>query len=542
MERKGFFVSEKKGISVMIGYVLLVVFVIIIGGLVYQWLKTYVPTEALDCPEGVSLFVKEARFNTTSSQLNVTLRNNGRFNLAGYFIHATNSSDQELPTIDLSSYLNDTSPGMIFGNAVLFSGPGGNLFPSDSEEEYLFDLPDSIGDPYLIRITPTRFQDVEEKERFVSCSDSRASQIVGEPIVECVAEEISVTCEGLPECGQRVNNCGDWVQCPPGCVLPNVCEDSTGECMLPGLCNDDCTTPFNYVCGDQIICGEPLNCGTCDPGKECNGIGQCVLLCGNRIIDPGEECDDGDLDNNDGCSSTCQREVGWVCTGQPSTCVESGGSYGVDDYCIDLGVGYTTGTCVNNYGGCVNQNGELVPGGDGYCTDTLACCIPAGAITESIVFVSSEGDTYTGNFGGVSGADTNCNTLASAASLTGNFVAWLSDSITDAKDRLPTEIPFKRTDGVIIADNLADLLDGTIGNKINVDEAGVPPAGTEIHVFTGTKIDGTAKDGYLCEDWTIGSDTSNVWLGNMDKTDNKWTDEKSELCNHNSRIYCFQVS
>ena len=31
--------------------------------------------------------------------------------------------------------------------------------------------------------------------------------------------------------------------------------------------------------------------------------------CGNGIIDPGETCDDGNIINGDGCSSTCQAEI-----------------------------------------------------------------------------------------------------------------------------------------------------------------------------------------------------------------------------------------
>jgi len=38
---------NKKGISVIIGYLLLVSFAIIISGMVYVWMKTYVPTEKL---------------------------------------------------------------------------------------------------------------------------------------------------------------------------------------------------------------------------------------------------------------------------------------------------------------------------------------------------------------------------------------------------------------------------------------------------------------------------------------------------------------
>lgn len=176
--RKRFFES-RKGVSVMVSYILLVVFLIIISGIVYQWLKTYVPRQALECPDGTSLFIKEAAFDPVNSQLAITLRNNGRFDLAGYFVYATNSSDQELPTIDLSGYLNESEgSGIILGNSVLFFEGGSNLFSPDSEDTYLFDIPVSVGEPSSIRIIPTRFQEVEGKSRFVSCGDARVEILV----------------------------------------------------------------------------------------------------------------------------------------------------------------------------------------------------------------------------------------------------------------------------------------------------------------------------------------------------------------------------
>ena len=93
---------NKRGLSVIVGYVLLIVFAIAIGVASYQWLSSYVPREPLNCPDGVSLFVKEASFDEGTSQLTVVVRNNGKFDVAGYFIHAANSSEQQLPSIDLA--------------------------------------------------------------------------------------------------------------------------------------------------------------------------------------------------------------------------------------------------------------------------------------------------------------------------------------------------------------------------------------------------------------------------------------------------------
>ncbi len=43
-------------------------------------------------------------------------------------------------------------------------------------------------------------------------------------------------------------------------------------------------------------------------------------VCGNGIIEIWQQCDDGNLDDGDGCSSTCMIENGWVCNGEPSVC------------------------------------------------------------------------------------------------------------------------------------------------------------------------------------------------------------------------------
>jgi cysteine-rich repeat protein len=44
------------------------------------------------------------------------------------------------------------------------------------------------------------------------------------------------------------------------------------------------------------------------------------LICGDGAIGAGEQCDDSNARDGDGCSGTCQREPGFSCTGTPSTC------------------------------------------------------------------------------------------------------------------------------------------------------------------------------------------------------------------------------
>ena len=47
-----------------------------------------------------------------------------------------------------------------------------------------------------------------------------------------------------------------------------------------------------------------------------------VPICGNGIVDSGEDCDDGKKDNGDGCDLDCNLETGFKCSGNPSICAK----------------------------------------------------------------------------------------------------------------------------------------------------------------------------------------------------------------------------
>jgi cysteine-rich repeat protein len=53
-----------------------------------------------------------------------------------------------------------------------------------------------------------------------------------------------------------------------------------------------------------------------------------LSTCGNGVVEGQEECDDGDLQDGDGCSSVCKVEPGWSCTGHPSRCARGGSGGG----------------------------------------------------------------------------------------------------------------------------------------------------------------------------------------------------------------------
>ncbi|HEX2657526.1 MAG TPA: DUF4215 domain-containing protein, partial [Polyangia bacterium] len=105
-------------------------------------------------------------------------------------------------------------------------------------------------------------------------------------------------------------------------------------------------------------------------------------LCGNKNIDSGEDCDDGNRTSKDGCSDLCQREPGWTCpdVGQACHPPECGDSNLTDNESCDDGN-------KNNGDGCSSdcksvESGWVcrVPGkrcvplcGDGKLTGTESC-------------------------------------------------------------------------------------------------------------------------------------------------------------------------
>jgi cysteine-rich repeat protein len=87
--------------------------------------------------------------------------------------------------------------------------------------------------------------------------------------------------------------------CPTSCDDGDVCTrddlQNLGTCMAQCV-NTPITTPAH---GD----------GCCPPGANANNDNDCPTACGNYVVEPGEECDDGNTNDGDGCSHDCHLEV-----------------------------------------------------------------------------------------------------------------------------------------------------------------------------------------------------------------------------------------
>jgi len=105
--------------------------------------------------------------------------------------------------------------------------------------------------------------------------------------------------------------------CTSGCGNGRKGPDE--ECDDGNFINGD---GCDYKCGVErgFSCAFEDGCVT-----NCKSV--CKSICGDGIIAANEECDDGNTDEDDGCSSHCTVETAkgngkdtWICVGEPSKC------------------------------------------------------------------------------------------------------------------------------------------------------------------------------------------------------------------------------
>jgi len=126
----------------------------------------------------------------------------------------------------------------------------------------------------------------------------------------------------------------------------------------------------------------------CGATTSCDGSGNCVAQCGDGLIDASEQCDDGNFNNGDGCSSSCVIESGYECSGTPSTCtlmpvltVDVVGSAFGHVTSNDGVFNSCTGNCTHAYASGTTitlvavATGGTFGGWSGACAGTGACVI-----------------------------------------------------------------------------------------------------------------------------------------------------------------------
>lgn len=175
---------SKKGLSPIIAYVILVVIVITTSLVVYPWLKTYLAVSPNSCPDGVSIYLNKIDCSSELGvyYLNMTIKNNGRFGIGGYFINFR-GSDGKLISWD-NVLLKESQANIASGDigqknlrpGVQFIGSNSNATGTQTNENPLD--PDNVIESYFtissnvvsVELIPYRWEG--EKKRLVSCGEA----------------------------------------------------------------------------------------------------------------------------------------------------------------------------------------------------------------------------------------------------------------------------------------------------------------------------------------------------------------------------------
>ncbi|MDD5191959.1 MAG: hypothetical protein PHH54_04955 [Candidatus Nanoarchaeia archaeon] len=210
---------NKKGVSEMISYVILIAIAIGISIGVFIWLKDLANVNPkIDCRDGTSLRIDDVTCN--SNIITIKLKNNGNFNVNGFIILASDDINR-IPTTKLSAIYPDgaipTTPGYYDFNTT--------FKPSDEPREISFTKEGFIE---IIQIQPYI---INEKGKIIVCEQALIKQDVS-------------GCGILSYCGDNIIN-------------------GTELCDGSDLNGNNCTTIPGGFTGGTLSCypqEDPLEC------------------------------------------------------------------------------------------------------------------------------------------------------------------------------------------------------------------------------------------------------------------------------------------
>ncbi|MBL4634871.1 MAG: DUF1554 domain-containing protein [Kofleriaceae bacterium] len=192
--------------------------------------------------------------------------------------------------------------------------------------------------------------------------------------------------------------------------------------------------------------------------------------------------------------------------------------------------------------GCAGDSSEDMSSADANVEpqpDAFILPLPDAMATRSRVFVTSS--QFSGNLGGLSGADSICQGAAESANLGGNWRAWLSTPTVSAIDRIADVAPWYLPDRTTVVFASHAQLRETPTVLIEWDENG-PIRWMNISVGDRVVKTGTqsGQRDETCMGFTSASEDDHGTYGFFDEL-SYWSSFAAGRCSSsNGRLYCFE--
>ena len=153
---------NKKALSEIVSYTLLIVIALSLSVMVYSFLKVYVPKETVSCNQDTIIILQDYSCSSQTKKLNLTLLNKGLFKADAAYVRFGNSTQKIKAQINENSFLMygpENTPGL---------NPGESFFSS-----YNLNLINSPGE-YGLEIQPVMIMD----KKLVVCENGIITQLI----------------------------------------------------------------------------------------------------------------------------------------------------------------------------------------------------------------------------------------------------------------------------------------------------------------------------------------------------------------------------
>lgn len=85
--------QDKKALSEIVGYVILILIAITLSLLVYGFMKNLLPKFSQECPSEISLAVDDYACDVVEKKIALDIKNTGTYNVEGFIIKAKNKTE-----------------------------------------------------------------------------------------------------------------------------------------------------------------------------------------------------------------------------------------------------------------------------------------------------------------------------------------------------------------------------------------------------------------------------------------------------------------